>query len=238
MSALPCSSSLAWLAKGSTPFGLVTWVSTFFSTPCSRSAHSTRSPSCSNSPSSWATSSGSPWNGAVVSKMSFFMGFAPRVGMHHRVVGGACSSRVVEYDCAPASTTSGVSRAQCSHFVFALHRVRDTWRKILNVELRPRAQPLNLQLRQEQDEGGRAHFHDRGEVELDQRLALIGGKLESVREGGRVGHVLRAQLGVVGEAVQRRREFDQLGLDFRIMRGAMRLVVSAGPGQRGVIVMP
>src|SRR5262249_12763286 len=213
MSALPCSSSLAWLAKGSTPFGLVTWVSTFFSTPCSRSAHSTRSPSCSNSPSSWATSSGSPWNGAVVSKMSFFMGFAPRVEMHHRVVGGACSSRVVEYDCAPASTIPGVSRAQCSHFVSRCTASGTRGGEILNAELRPRAQPLNLQLRQERDEGVRAHFHDRGQVELDQRLALIGGKLEFVREGRRIGHVLRAQLGVVGEAVQRRCELDQLGLD-------------------------
>jgi hypothetical protein len=31
------------------------------------------SPSFSNSPSSWATSSGNPWNGAVVSKTSFFI---------------------------------------------------------------------------------------------------------------------------------------------------------------------
>src|SRR5260221_24438 len=84
----------------------------------------------------------------------------------------------------------------------------------------------------------RPHFHDRGQVELDQRLALIGGKLEFVREGRRIGHVLRAQLGVVGETVEHRCELDQLGLDRGVVRGAMRLAVSAGPGQRGVVVMP
>src|SRR5713101_8492617 len=73
MSAWPCSNSLPWLEKGSSPFGLMTLTSVFFSTSFSRSAHSIARPSCSNSPSSWATSSGRPWNGAVVSKTSFFM---------------------------------------------------------------------------------------------------------------------------------------------------------------------
>jgi hypothetical protein len=34
-------------------------------------------PSCSNRPSSWATNSGSPWKGAVVSKISFCMRRTP-----------------------------------------------------------------------------------------------------------------------------------------------------------------
>ena len=47
MSALPCSNSLPWLVKGFTPVGAVTSTATFFSTPCSRSAHSTINPSFS-----------------------------------------------------------------------------------------------------------------------------------------------------------------------------------------------
>jgi hypothetical protein len=53
--------------------------------------------------------------------------------------------------------------------------------------LRPRALPLNLQLRQERNQGMRAHLHDRGKVELDERLALIGRELEFVGEGRRIG---------------------------------------------------
>jgi len=99
------------------------------------------------------------------------------------------------------------------------------------IRLSPRAQPLNLHLRQERDQGMRPHLHDRRQIELDQRLALIGGKPELVREGRRIGHVLRPQVGVVGEPVQRRGELDQLGLDRRMMRGALGVVVPAGPGQ-------
>src|SRR5438128_1873813 len=75
MSALPCSKRRPWLANGFTPLGLVTSSSVFFSTPASRSTHSTRSPSFSNNPSSYATSSARPWNGAVVSKTSFLMAY-------------------------------------------------------------------------------------------------------------------------------------------------------------------
>jgi hypothetical protein len=53
--------------------------------------------------------------------------------------------------------------------------------------LRPRALPLNLQLRQERNQGMRAHLHHRGKVELDERLALIGRELEFVGEGRRIG---------------------------------------------------
>src|SRR5262249_13533848 len=111
-----------------------------------------------------------------------FHGIAPGLGCSSAPVGGACSSRVVEYDCAAASTTSKENSPAPSNLPCHAWQL---W-------LRPRAQPLNLQLRQERDEGMRAHFHDRGEVELDQRLALVGGKLELIREGRCVGHVLRA----------------------------------------------
>src|SRR5581483_8311374 len=86
MSALPCSSSLPWLAKGLTPFGEVLWVSTFFSTPASRSAHWISRPSLANRPSSKATSSGKPWNGAVVSRTSFFIGCSIAVRANALVV--------------------------------------------------------------------------------------------------------------------------------------------------------
>jgi hypothetical protein len=54
-------------------------------------------------------------------------------------------------------------------------------------ELLPRTLPLNLQLRQERDQGMGAHLHHRGQVELDQRLALIGRELKFVGEGRRIG---------------------------------------------------
>src|SRR5436309_3472854 len=97
--------------------------------------------------------------------------------------------------------------------------------------LRPRALALDLQLRQERDERMRAHLHHGGEIELDQRLALIGRKLILVGKGARVGKILRSQLGVVRKRVQRRGELDQLRLDRRIMRSRLRRRLAAGPAQ-------
>ena len=73
MSALPCSSILPWLENGLSPFGVLTLTSVLLSS-LSRSTHSICRPSLANRPSWSATSSGSPWNGAVVSRTSFFMG--------------------------------------------------------------------------------------------------------------------------------------------------------------------
>src|SRR4051812_2118119 len=77
MSALPCSSILPWLENGLSPFGVLTLTWVLLSS-LSRSTHSICKPSFSNRPSRSATSSGNPWNGAVVSSTSFFMGRAPR----------------------------------------------------------------------------------------------------------------------------------------------------------------
>src|SRR6185436_12676502 len=46
--------------------------------PLSRSTKDTASPSLANNPSSEATSSGRPWNGAVVSSTRLFIKLAPR----------------------------------------------------------------------------------------------------------------------------------------------------------------
>src|SRR5215469_10305125 len=73
MSAWPCSNRRPWLKNGSMPCGLVRLRSILLTPPCSRSAHSTSRPSLANKPSSKATNSGRPWNGAVVSRISFFM---------------------------------------------------------------------------------------------------------------------------------------------------------------------
>src|SRR6185437_8220089 len=81
----PCSTRRPWLANGFAPLGLVTSSWVFFSTPVSRSAHSTASPSFSNKPSSYATSSARPWNGAVVSRTSFFIG---------RLLDGTCAQDI------------------------------------------------------------------------------------------------------------------------------------------------
>src|SRR5258705_12099925 len=42
----------------------------------------------------------------------------------------------------------------------------------------------------------------------------------------------------MGETVECRGELDELRLDRGIVRSALRLGVGAGPGQRGVVVMP
>src|ERR1700757_4665195 len=73
MSALPCSSSLPWLRKGSRPFGLSTSVAALWSAPSLVLAHTICRPSRAKRPSASATSSGSPWNGAVCSMINVFM---------------------------------------------------------------------------------------------------------------------------------------------------------------------
>src|SRR5258708_12631640 len=73
MSALPCSSSLPWHMNGLTPLGLVMLTSVFLTASFSRSAQEMIRPSFSNRPSSNATNSGRPWNGAVDSSVSFFI---------------------------------------------------------------------------------------------------------------------------------------------------------------------
>src|SRR5215831_2845759 len=71
MSALPCSSSLPWLRKGSRPFGLSTSVAASWLAPSFVLTHAICRPSRAKRPSASATSSGSPWNGAVCSMISF-----------------------------------------------------------------------------------------------------------------------------------------------------------------------
>src|SRR6478609_7377790 len=142
--------------------------------------------------------------------------YDPRHLAHHRALLRALRKR-------DARAASAVVRKHFQSLGLMLEFVTRTRRK--------RAQPLNLHLRQERDEWVRPHLDDGRQVELDQRLALIGREPELVREGRCIGHVLRSQVGVVREPVQRRGQLDQLGLDRRIMRGALGVVVPAGPGQ-------
>src|SRR6516162_4736588 len=79
MSALPCSSRRPWLRKGSRPFGLSTSVAAFRSAPSFVLAHTICRPSRAKRPSASATSSGSPWNGAVCSAINVFMRKLPRL---------------------------------------------------------------------------------------------------------------------------------------------------------------
>src|ERR1700730_3335969 len=79
MSALPCSSSLPWLRKGSRPFGLSTSVAAVWWAPSFVLAHTICRPSRAKRPSASATSSGSPWNGAVCSMINVFMCKRPRL---------------------------------------------------------------------------------------------------------------------------------------------------------------
>src|SRR5712691_1731949 len=118
MSAWPCSNSLPWLEKGSSPLGLMTLTSVFFSTAFSRSAHSIARPSCSNSPSSWATSSGRPWNGAVVSKTSFFMDrallarLAPAVDDARKIIRFPAAGMPLSSSSPATATCAGDRRAE------------------------------------------------------------------------------------------------------------------------------
>src|SRR5262245_59542184 len=98
-------------------------------------------------------------------------------------------------------------------------------------------QALDLHLGEERHQRVGAHLHDCRHVELDQRLALLGGELELVGIGRRVGDILGALVGVVGEAVQGRGQLDEFGPDGRIV-GAVVAGLRVDPGERGVVVVP
>jgi hypothetical protein len=87
----------------------------------------------------------------------------------------------------------------------------------------PRTQTLNLQLCEEWNQRMRAHLHNRWQVELDQRLALIRRELETISVPRGVGQVLGTHVRIMSEAVQRRRQPHQFGLDRGIMRRAALL---------------
>ena len=67
MSALPCSNRLPWLTNGSRPFGLVMCHDRLGRRPVAVGPFDLEA-FLANRPSSKATSSGSPWNGAVDSR--------------------------------------------------------------------------------------------------------------------------------------------------------------------------
>ena len=73
MSALPCSSILPWLENGLSPFGLLTLTCVLLSS-LSRSTHSICKPSFREQAFLVGDQFRQPWNGAVVSRTSFFMG--------------------------------------------------------------------------------------------------------------------------------------------------------------------
>src|SRR5262249_61631533 len=59
-----------------------------------------------------------------------------------------------------------------------------------------------------------------------------------VSERRSVGQILRTLVRVMSEAVKRRCQFHQLGLDRGIMRRAALLRLTADPGERRVVMMP
>src|SRR5439155_16036399 len=72
---------------------------------------------------------------------------------------------------------------------------------------------------------------------LDQRLPLVGGKLETIRVGGCVGDILGALVGIMRECMQGGCELDQLWADGRIVR-AVITGLRLDEAQRGIVVMP
>src|SRR3954465_9784302 len=101
MAALPVSRLLPWLPNGLTSTAFVIERSTWTGAFSPRFTKTTSRPSAANSPSSYATNSGSPWKGAVVSSssrlpISFLLGARGSVaqpGLHpHRSPGSRLAS--------------------------------------------------------------------------------------------------------------------------------------------------
>ena len=76
----------------------------------------------------------------------------------------------------------------------------------------------------------RAHLHDRWQVELDQRFALMRLKPKTVGEPDGVREILCTHCRVMSETVQRGCQLDQLGLNRGIMRRAAMLRLATDPG--------